>query len=105
MNVPSTSANPIPAPKLAKKSTAVDDIIKQIGDLKLNDDIDDEKVVRAQQQIIQYYKSVHKQKMPDIIKATVKVVDSYVQKKDQDVIDYIEGNGKKLCHFRFHSIW
>ena len=69
--------------KLPKKSVGANDVIKSLEDLKLENDVGDIEVMNAQQLVLQYFKSVYKQKMPDVVKNTVKKVADYVHKKNQ----------------------
>ena len=55
------------------------EIIEKINDLNLEDSVGDKTVLKAQNLLLQYFKSSHKQKMPDVIKTTLKTVDKYVR--------------------------
>ena len=80
-----STSKPKPEVKLPKKSVGANDVIKSLEDLKLEDeDLGDIEVMNAQQLVIQYFKSVYKQKMPEVVKDTVKKVGDYVQEKNQD---------------------
>ena len=84
MDAVASTSKPKPEVKLPKKSVGANDVIKSLGDLKLEDGLGDEQVMNAQQLLIQYFKSVYKQKMPDVVKETVKKVGDYLHEKNQE---------------------
>lgn len=88
-----------PEPKLPKKSAGANDVIKSLEDLKLENDVGDIEVMNAQQLVLQYFKSVYKQKMPDVVKNTVKKVGDYVQQKNQEETVAEGTNLDKFAHF------
>ena len=95
-----STSKPKPEVKLPKKSVGANDVIKSLEGLKLeDDDLGDIEVMNAQQLVLQYFKSVYKQKMPEIVKNTVKKVGDYVQQKNQEET-VAEGTSlDKFAHF------